>query len=442
MMPFARPVAYIRRSAKGKDQGDISREFQTAKVTELAGDDAARLVVMDGDWGKSASTDKTDQRLAFLDLLAQVERGEVSAIYAYASDRIARSVEWAARLLNACRRAGVPIVTSEGRFDPDNAMTDQLFYFQAMQNEGYSRQSSQKRKATVAIQKAEGRHIGSRHYGDGHLYKNPTGKHLAEDPAAVVQAFREAGSYSGTVRLLNERGIPSRRSHLTTAQGVPLGWTPNTVKHVLKEQIRRAKERGEDLGITLPAINQRGARPVAGHPFSRLLICPHDGSLLTTITRKAKGGRPTATYVCHNGGRGLDHPRPYTVPEDAILPWAREEAVRLSHLDADVDVESSGNMAELDDKTARVIDLYVEGIIDKQERNERIAAIEREREVIETVRRVTRFRLRQGVDWTRTPGEINAELRTIWRSIRLDPATMRPIAADWFVDPDTLVDDD
>ena len=35
-----------------------------------------------------------------------VERGEVSALYAYSTDRLARSVEWSARLLNACRRAG------------------------------------------------------------------------------------------------------------------------------------------------------------------------------------------------------------------------------------------------------------------------------------------------------------------------------------------------
>ena len=135
-----RSKAYIRRSLRSRsDPGDVSRDFQVDKVVELAGPDAANLDILDGDWGRSGATDKTAKRLDFLALLEAIERGEVTAVYAYASDRLARSVEWSARLLNACRRAGVPIVTSEGRFEPDNPMTDQLFYFQAMQNEGYCR---------------------------------------------------------------------------------------------------------------------------------------------------------------------------------------------------------------------------------------------------------------------------------------------------------------
>jgi hypothetical protein len=58
--------------------------------------------------------------------------------------------------LNACRRAGTVIVTAEGRFEPDNAMADQLFSFQAMQNKGHSRQAIEKRRATVVRQRARG----------------------------------------------------------------------------------------------------------------------------------------------------------------------------------------------------------------------------------------------------------------------------------------------
>jgi DNA invertase Pin-like site-specific DNA recombinase len=103
----------------------LSREFQVDKVRQLAGSEGPTLEIIAADWGKSAATDKTDQRLAFLALLEAIERGEVTALYAYATDRLARSVEWAARLLNAARRAGTVIVTSEGRFEPDNDLTDQ-----------------------------------------------------------------------------------------------------------------------------------------------------------------------------------------------------------------------------------------------------------------------------------------------------------------------------
>jgi hypothetical protein len=82
MMPFARPYAYIRRSAL-RDGGDISRTFQTDVVRDLAGPDGSLLTIIDKDWGRSGATDETDKREAFLDLMAAVERGEVSAIYAY-----------------------------------------------------------------------------------------------------------------------------------------------------------------------------------------------------------------------------------------------------------------------------------------------------------------------------------------------------------------------
>jgi DNA invertase Pin-like site-specific DNA recombinase len=260
----------------------VSREFQTEAVRRLAGLDADRLRIIDADWGRSASTDKTGTVSAFLALLDDVERGQVSTLYAYSTDRLARSVEWAARLLNACRRANVAIVTSEGRFDPDNQMTDQLFYFQAMQNEGYSRQASQKRRATVAIQKARGDILGQKPYGSL----------PGEDAQAVVAAFREAGSYHGAARLLIERGVPSRRAHLGGE------WVAGTVKRIIAR---------EQPGL-VPVTTRSGAKTLGARIFSRLLVCGHDGTTLTSM------GRTDASpaYLCRAGHRSPPgrHPRP------------------------------------------------------------------------------------------------------------------------------------
>ena len=67
MKQSARPVAYIRRSARSRsDPGDLSREFQVDKVRQPAGSDGPTLAIIDADWGKGAATEKTDQRLAFL----------------------------------------------------------------------------------------------------------------------------------------------------------------------------------------------------------------------------------------------------------------------------------------------------------------------------------------------------------------------------------------
>lgn len=149
------PVAYIRRSVvRRADPGDLSREVQVDIVRTLAGADANRLRIVDQDWGKSGANDETDKRLAFLDLIASIERREVSTLYAYLADRLARSTEWSARLLNACERAGTMIVTAEGPFDPGADLPRQMFLHLAIQNENYSRRQKRQGRDNAARRRA------------------------------------------------------------------------------------------------------------------------------------------------------------------------------------------------------------------------------------------------------------------------------------------------
>jgi len=208
----AQPTAYIRRSVASRaDPGDVSREFQTEEVRRLAGADGPTLTIIDRDWGRSAATDKAARRLAFLALLDAIEAGDVSALYAYSTDRLARSVEWSARLLNACRRAGVPIVTREGRIEPGDASAALLFNVLAAVNENALSGMEAKARATVARRQARniaaGREpnagMGRKNYGE-----DPS--HPDEDVAAVLAAFDKAGSFLGTTKLLNAAHVPTR----------------------------------------------------------------------------------------------------------------------------------------------------------------------------------------------------------------------------------------
>jgi DNA invertase Pin-like site-specific DNA recombinase len=166
MLDTARPVAYIRRSViRRGNEGDLSREFQVAEVRRLAGDDGPSLAVIDGDWGRSARHDKTDKRLAFLAMLESIERGEVSTLYAFATDRLARSVEWSARLLNACERAGTTIVTGEGRFAPGDDGPRITFQVLAVMNENAVRAMGRKALATRKRRDLRGDRRGSPPYG-------------------------------------------------------------------------------------------------------------------------------------------------------------------------------------------------------------------------------------------------------------------------------------
>jgi hypothetical protein len=58
-----------------------------------AGADGPSLPIADKNSGKSAATEKTDQRLDSGALLEAIEGGEIATSYSYATDRLARSVE-------------------------------------------------------------------------------------------------------------------------------------------------------------------------------------------------------------------------------------------------------------------------------------------------------------------------------------------------------------
>ena len=354
------PVAYIRRSARSRsDPGDLSREFQTAAVRELANGDGARLRIIDADWGRSASTDKTDQRVAFLALLEAVEHGKVSALYAYSTDRLARSVEWAARLLNACRRAGTVIVTSEGRFEPDNAMTDQLFYFQAMQNEGYSRQATEKRRATVVRQRARGEKLGPPFYG----------ALPGEDLEAVLEAFDATGSTHAAAVKLNRDRVPTRR-------GGP--WAHGAVRNILAR------------AAAIPKLGREARNPRRRSPCTDCSGVTVAGRL-TPVRQPTTNLRDRVIYRCVQASSDPSHGRSST-PESRILPAIRAEADRLRpSIDQVATAARQGEALEsIEARRALVVDTYVDRKIDKADRDRRLAALDAEEDALRAAQRVRR----------------------------------------------------
>lgn len=390
-----RPVAYIRRSSKSRsDPGDISREFQTETVRALAGGDA-NLVILDGDWGVSAATEATVRRLAFLDLLRSIEAGEVSTLYAYSTDRLARSVRWAAQLLDLCEAAGVTIVTSEGRFAPGDDMARQMFQFAAVTNEAYSRQQKRKRASTIQRQRASGKKLGAPYYG----------ALPGEDLPAVIAAYERMGTLNRTAKELNRLGIPSRRGH----------WAVSSVQRILARE-----------GL-VPTHGTRGARHRMPHLFSRLLRC-HCGHLLTG-SRRSDG---KTEYRCIRSETSWDHDRK-SIAEATILRWAEAEVARLRPpTDAVSMVDVEREHQAISERVDKLADAFLAGVIDKDrmvaEKEEADAALMR-LELQSQAVRIPAF------SWNREPYEVNLALRALWDHVQLGP-DLRPLHAEWLL-PDS-----
>lgn len=395
----AQPVAYIRRSvARRGDPGDISREFQTSKVRTLANGDGPLLRIIDADWGISADREKTHKRLAFLELMAAVERREVSTIYAFALDRLARSVQWSARLLDACEDAGTIVVTGEGRFDPTDDRDRQMFHFYAMQNEGALRGMKRKAQASIGTRRGRGDLIGQRPYGEVRTRRDGVVVGQAEDAALIVATFREAGSYFAAARLLNDRAVPSR-------SGRP--WYPRTVQRIVNR---------EDRG-TVPLGHRRGVRSFGSRLLSGLLRC-HCGAVMGQTTSNW-----SPKYRCPIGVADPAHSRPYMVSEAKLLRAMQAEAglLRIPYASAELAVVDEAKRAALEAQRDRWIEQYGEGLIDKATRDGRLAAVDVATDELDVARAVQD--IPAAVDWTITAtnavAALNAVLRALWERVEL-----------------------
>jgi len=429
--PDARHVAYIRRSVVSRSApGDLSRDYQTDEVRKLAGDDADRLVILDGDWGRSGSRHEAETRTVFRELLASIERGEVSGLFAYSCDRLARDVEAAARLLNICERAGVKIVTREGTYPPGDRAARASFNLAALMNEDYSSQASEKQSAVSARRVARGDLMGPPPYGM-RLAPRTKGEPISwerdpeRDPADVLAAYQEAGSFNGAARLLNERNVPGPRGGR---------WYSGSVGRILHAQ------RGDVFEVrhTERRVKHGGSAAI----FRRLLVCHCGGH--PTPTRQRDG---SFVYRCNAGyaepitGFGArrrsirpGHPDGITVSEKVVQAWAEVESAKW---DRYVAVMRSAPVETIDQGTLvarrkRAGLAFTMGALTQTELAVELSEIDRllDRAEARPSDQVKGFAFRKGVDWTADPQAIASAVRRLWSAIQLGP-DMRPVRADW-----------
>jgi DNA invertase Pin-like site-specific DNA recombinase len=429
------PVAYIRRSVASRaDPGDVSRDFQTEAVRKLAGNDPA-LVILAGDWGKSAATDKTARRLIFLEMMESIERGEVSTLYAYSADRLARSVEWSARLLNACRRAGVTIVTNEGRFAPEDDAAIDLFNFRAVVNESVLRQMERKAKSSVAARERRGDAMGRSPYGTRH--EKIDGKIVTvPDPskplAPLLDAYAEGGSVFAAVRLLNAaKKVPLPRGHYCIADGRVPGcchpklnaksgnlecscglWHPTVLRNILERN-----------GVRLPQPGPTGRRvPGRGSALAHLCLCHCGHALSQNLARHA--------LFCSRGQVTRKSHGPYYIAEKALMPLVREEMEHLDVPDAYSVAEThEAERSALLERRRRLAILFADGLLEDEEYRSELTGITRALDDLGDASYIVDV---PGIDWDAPVADVNEALRAFLARIELD-ATMRPAAYIWRV---------
>jgi DNA invertase Pin-like site-specific DNA recombinase len=411
-------VAYVRKSVAGRSEADRSMDNQLAAIRALADRDGVTLArVYDADWGISASYEKRAKRRAMTEMIADVQAGSVTAVYAYALDRIARDTMHGLELWHACAEAGVPIVTDSGRFDTSDT-TDRMRFVITMEMAAGELDRITKRNRDIKVRaRVNGTATGGR---------LPYGAKPGEDVAPILAAYAWLGSWDATAEVLTYEGVPSRL-------GRP--WQPSSVALLVRR---------EAPDLASPRVPGRHHAPARALTFSGLVRC-YCGRTLTGFNRQ--GGRRvdgtrsagTQAYYCGVGSHDPRHGQPVTVSERKILPWAKNESKRVSSFVLEADEREAWAWkatADLGRKRAKIQEMVLAGLMTVAEAKPRLDGLKAVERKVDAGRKIAEF-LPTAVDWTKAPAEINRDLAMVWTAIILGPDLL-PVRAEWIIDPDSI----
>jgi DNA invertase Pin-like site-specific DNA recombinase len=398
--------AYLRKSVVHNAAREVSPAMQEDLVRALASRHGETSLTVLSDMDKSGRLGR-DKRPGYDTLLTAIEDGTCTALYSYSLSRLGRSQPELARLVKDCVDRGIPVRLHADAVDTSTASGMLQFHMLAAMAQFESDIASERQHDANNRKRAEGRPVGT-----AKVY----GEKPGEDAGAVLQAFHDAGSYSGAARLLNARGVLPRNGKQ---------WWTSSV-HVV---VRR-------LDPSLLVRKGRGA-PAAGGPFllSRLLTCPVCDTLLTGYATNS--GRGGTRYACVRG-TALPHPLRHSISEAKILPFIRKEAERLRPAGGTITTARGargGEYEALQAKRSLILDAYFEKVIDKEQRDARLVQVDAALGKVQD-RRSLSIRPRLTFAWgspDEDVREINRTLRDLWTSVTLDEATFLPLKFEWRV---------
>lgn len=414
------PAAYLRRSYVDPDSpGDISREAQRAAVRKLAAADGhnGNLVEYD-DWGISADIAKSAKRTAYSRLLADMEVGHVSAVYAFDVDRLYRDPRDLIRLQDAAQAHRVRIVTMGGPLaigEGDDPAAEGFAFMGAVFGRMELQKAKKRNRAAREARKARGDRFGHPPYGFVHV-KDATGRIVrAPNPAQpfdpILDAYHEAGTVLGTARLLNERGVPGPKGGK---------WYTSQLTRVIQTH----------APTLLPRRGASGKRIRSVAVLSQVVRC-HCGQVMTPNTHRRQ-------MYCSKGHIDAEHGR-YTVQEKSLIPWLADrievegrERIEKRRWTISSD-DTASRRSELEEDRRRAGISYQARAISDEEFVKTIEHIDADlAELPEEDEGAATFNIRMmgKIDLAGDPAEVNPQLRAMIESVHLDEA-MQPVEVKW-----------
>lgn len=414
------PAAYLRRSYVDPDSpGDISLDAQRAAVATLAHRDGHNGNLVEySDWGISADIAKAGKRTAYTRLLADMEAGALSAVYAFDVDRLYRDPRDLIRLQDAAQRYAVKVVTTGGELaigEGDDPAAEGFAFMGAVFGRMELQKAKKRARAAREARIARGDAFGHPSLGFRHV-KGENGRIVAvKDDGAnlepIRQAYLDAGTVLGATKVLNARRIP-------TAKGGR--WSLSMVQRTLARHWPEL----------LPARGASGKRIRSTSVLSQLVRC-HCGNVMTPNNVRGQ------LYCSRAVTIGREAHGKYNVRQAPIIEWCKREASRV-RLPERVQLAEAQDRrrGELEARREELGWAVVNRLLSREAAKADAERIERELANLDDASALVD--VPQAIDWDSwAPADINRVLHAYWEAVELD-RDMLPVRAEWRIPEDWL----
>jgi DNA invertase Pin-like site-specific DNA recombinase len=397
-------LGYIRQSRRADLDVALSYDAQLAAIKRMAARDGLALeaVTITADMGRSGGAGRERFRPAYRAMLDAMAAGSADTIYAISMSRIARSVRELLKVYELAVEHKVRLVfdkEGEMRFDqPDGKLRATIL---AAVYE-FERDLAVERAAdNVRVRRTRGDLMG----------RWPYGTRPGEDPAVILAAYREAGSFTGAARILTDRGVPCALD----GPGRPKRqWNNGGVRKVLERH----------YPAEIPAVTPTGRRAApTRHRLWRLIRCSC-GRIMTSARDEHRGPNGTTYLRCYRGTADSAHPRPFHVTEARLLEIVKAEVehLRLTHKGAPVtEVSLEGEAAAreaLQAEREAILEMAQRRMIPMDDAERRIREVDERSAALAVTADLAAV---PPVDWTWPAAELNAYLRAVFVEFRMSP---------------------
>lgn len=208
-------VVYLRQSSPAQvrqNTESTARQYALAEEAAQLGWDAAKIVVIDADLGRSGRSGSV--RAGFQELVSRVCLGEVGAIFGLEVSRLARSSADLQRLLEFCSLTNTLVVDADGVYDlrqfNDRLLLGLKDVMAVAELHVLAGRLLESKRA--AARRGELRFplpVGYVYDEDGHTVLDPD-EEIRQAVADVFAAFEATGSAYGVVAAFRQRRFPRR----------------------------------------------------------------------------------------------------------------------------------------------------------------------------------------------------------------------------------------